>query len=269
MMKRPIAAPMRRLFSGTTAVWGIGSPRGTAKKRDHGEPVRARPDHAGFRERAEIGRQDPARRRAPHREIYRSHQNEQHRGDRAHPAQFSPALGLGFEDVGRSEQRRLGGRKSSKLCHRKFALVQSDLRIRSAIIGAGHAPAIEQLGRGGGQSRPDPNPRQAAASPLSRHSAVRLVVGAPGPRLPGRTMPPLSLSDEELSLLRSLAEPVAYGRRREFLLSVAAALERCPQPGPGATYRIARDVQRRFVLTSQRVAPRAPAPRAWRAQDGP
>jgi hypothetical protein len=30
-------------------------------------------------------------------------------------------------------------------------------------------------------------------------------------------MPPLSLSDEELSLLRSLAEPAAYGRRREFL----------------------------------------------------
>jgi hypothetical protein len=29
-------------------------------------------------------------------------------------------------------------------------------------------------------------------------------------------MPPLSLSDEELSLLRSLAEPVAYGQRREF-----------------------------------------------------
>ena len=32
-------------------------------------------------------------------------------------------------------------------------------------------------------------------------------------------MPPLSLSDEELSLLRSLAEPVAYGRRGEFLMA--------------------------------------------------
>ena len=31
VMKRPIAAPMRRLFSGTTAVWGIGSPRGRRK----------------------------------------------------------------------------------------------------------------------------------------------------------------------------------------------------------------------------------------------
>jgi hypothetical protein len=70
----------------------------------------------------------------------------------------------------------------------------------------------------------------------------------------GRLMPPLSLSDEELSLLRSLAEPVAYGRRGEFLQEVAAALRACPQPGPGAIYRIARDVQRRYVLTSQRVA---------------
>lgn len=60
---------------------------------------------------------------------------------------------------------------------------------------------------------------------------------------------PLSLSDEELSLLRSLAEPVAYGQRREFLRQVAIAMATCPQPGPGATDRIARGVQRRFVLT--------------------
>ena len=73
-------------------------------------------------------------------------------------------------------------------------------------------------------------------------------------------MPPLSLSDEELSLLRSLAEPVAYGRRREFLQAVAAALEACPQSqnGPGTTFRIAREVQRRFVLEARRVAQAAP-----------
>jgi hypothetical protein len=81
-------------------------------------------------------------------------------------------------------------------------------------------------------------------------------------------MPPLSLSDEELSLLRSLAEPVACGQRREFLQAVATALAACPQPGPGATYRIARDVQRRFVLTSQRVAPERETPWLRRAQDG-
>jgi hypothetical protein len=32
VMKRPIAAPIRRLFSGTTAVWGIGRPRGRRKR---------------------------------------------------------------------------------------------------------------------------------------------------------------------------------------------------------------------------------------------
>jgi hypothetical protein len=71
-------------------------------------------------------------------------------------------------------------------------------------------------------------------------------------------MPPLSLSDEELSLLRTLAEPVAYGRRGEFMQAVAAELKACPEPGPGATYRVARDVQRRYTLTSQRVAPEPP-----------
>jgi hypothetical protein len=67
-------------------------------------------------------------------------------------------------------------------------------------------------------------------------------------------MPPLSLSDEELSLLRSLASPVAYGRRREFLQEVAAASEAYPQRGPGVTHRIAAQVQRGYILTSQRVA---------------
>ena len=122
VMKRPIAAPMRRLFSGTTAVWGIGKPEGTAKKRNDSEPVGARPHHAGFGERAQIRRPDPVRRRAAHGQIDRRHQDEQQRGDRAHAAELSPALGLSFEDVGRSERRRLGGRGSSKLCHRKAAL---------------------------------------------------------------------------------------------------------------------------------------------------
>jgi hypothetical protein len=72
---------------------------------------------------------------------------------------------------------------------------------------------------------------------------------------------PLSLSDEELSLLRTLAEPVAYGQRREFLQAVAAELRACPEPGPGATYRVACEVQRRYVLTSQRVPPEREATR--------
>jgi hypothetical protein len=66
---------------------------------------------------------------------------------------------------------------------------------------------------------------------------------------------PPSLSDEELRQLLELAEPVAYGQRSAFLAAVAGELANCPHRGPGATHRIARDVQRRFVLSSQRIAP--------------
>jgi hypothetical protein len=67
---------------------------------------------------------------------------------------------------------------------------------------------------------------------------------------------PLSLSDEEMALLRSLAEPVAYGRRREFLCEVAATLEAVHQSGPGVLFRVAREVQRKYVVSSQRIDPR-------------
>jgi hypothetical protein len=80
---------------------------------------------------------------------------------------------------------------------------------------------------------------------------------------------PLHLTDEELRQLLELAEPVAYGQRREFLRAVAGELAACPQPGPGATYRIARDVQRRFVLTSQRIAPERESPWPRARQDSP
>jgi AMP-polyphosphate phosphotransferase len=82
----------------------------------------------------------------------------------------------------------------------------------------------------------------------------------PRPIDPNVLMPRLSLSDEELSLLRSLAEPVAYGRRREFLQAVAAALEAGPQSGPGVLFRVAREVQRKYVVSSQRIDPRHEPP---------
>jgi hypothetical protein len=84
---------------------------------------------------------------------------------------------------------------------------------------------------------------------------------------------PLSLSDEEMALLRSLAEPVAYGRRREFLCEVAAALEAVPQSGPGVLFRVAREVQRKMSfprsgLTRGRACASASArwPSAWARQ---
>lgn len=56
---------------------------------------------------------------------------------------------------------------------------------------------------------------------------------------------PLSFSTEELHMLLELAEPIAYGRRNEFLAAVAQELATLPQTGAGATYRIAAEVQRR------------------------
>jgi hypothetical protein len=41
----------------------------------------------------------------------------------------------------------------------------------------------------------------------------------------------LSLGDEEMQLLIGLASPIAYGRRREFIEAVAAAVE---QAGVGS-----------------------------------
>jgi hypothetical protein len=64
---------------------------------------------------------------------------------------------------------------------------------------------------------------------------------------------PQSFSDEEMAMLRELAAPVAFGQRHAFLFEVAAALGNCPH-GPGATFRNARDIQRRFVLEAKRVA---------------
>jgi hypothetical protein len=55
---------------------------------------------------------------------------------------------------------------------------------------------------------------------------------------------PISFSNEELALLRSLAEPIAFGRRH-------AELANCEQTGPGMIFRTAVQIQRNFVLTSQ------------------
>jgi hypothetical protein len=55
----------------------------------------------------------------------------------------------------------------------------------------------------------------------------------------------LSLTDSELKVLMRLAEPIAPRLRGQFLETVAAELHGAH--GDGAAYRIARDVQRRFL----------------------
>jgi hypothetical protein len=67
-------------------------------------------------------------------------------------------------------------------------------------------------------------------------------------------MTPIEFSEEEKDVLLSLAQPVAFGKRTEFLEKVAQELANCPHRGPGALHQIARDIQRGFVLTSLRLA---------------
>jgi hypothetical protein len=60
---------------------------------------------------------------------------------------------------------------------------------------------------------------------------------------------PLQFTDEEKDLLLTLAAPVAYGQRQEFLRTVAAELANCPS-GPGAIYRVGAQVQRESLPPS-------------------
>jgi hypothetical protein len=70
-------------------------------------------------------------------------------------------------------------------------------------------------------------------------------------------MPPLSLTDEEMSLLRELSEPIPLRQRRDFLVALAAELEAEQTAGadigPGLIHRIASRLQHRFGPAPQPV----------------
>jgi hypothetical protein len=60
---------------------------------------------------------------------------------------------------------------------------------------------------------------------------------------------PISLNDDEMSVLMSLAGPIDQQRRPQFLQEVAAELEAKRQAGElgeGSVHRTARAIQRRF-----------------------
>ena len=59
-------------------------------------------------------------------------------------------------------------------------------------------------------------------------------------------MPPIKLSDDELSAVMSAARPLLPERRDEYLRAVAAALQSCHEIGPGAVYRVVAEMQRAF-----------------------
>lgn len=59
-------------------------------------------------------------------------------------------------------------------------------------------------------------------------------------------MPPLKLSDDELSAVLAAARPLPVECRDAFLQQVASALQGCGEIGPGVVYRVAAQVQREF-----------------------
>jgi hypothetical protein len=71
-------------------------------------------------------------------------------------------------------------------------------------------------------------------------------------------MPPLSLTDEELALLRELSEPIPLRQRREFLLAIADALETeqtaGAEVGPSLIHRVASRLQHRYGPAPQPMA---------------
>jgi hypothetical protein len=59
-------------------------------------------------------------------------------------------------------------------------------------------------------------------------------------------MPPIKLTDDELSAVLRAARPIAVADRDAFLIEVAAALQNCSEPGPGDVHRAIVAAQRKF-----------------------
>lgn len=64
----------------------------------------------------------------------------------------------------------------------------------------------------------------------------------------GFLMPPLALSDEQLTCIMRLAAPLPPVDRAQFLTEVAAKLAECPQElrGDGTVARIGAEIQKRY-----------------------
>ena len=59
-------------------------------------------------------------------------------------------------------------------------------------------------------------------------------------------MPPLKLSDDELSQIMLACQPLEPSRRAGFLQAVAASLQSCGEIGPGSVHRAIVAAQREF-----------------------
>jgi hypothetical protein len=59
-------------------------------------------------------------------------------------------------------------------------------------------------------------------------------------------MPPVRLTDDELTAVFAAAAPLPIECRDAFLQEVAQSLAACPVIGPGSVYRAAAEVQARY-----------------------
>jgi hypothetical protein len=59
-------------------------------------------------------------------------------------------------------------------------------------------------------------------------------------------MPPIRLSDAELTAVFNAARPLAHDVRDAFLQHVAEALSTCSEIGPGTVHRVCATAQRKF-----------------------
>jgi hypothetical protein len=65
------------------------------------------------------------------------------------------------------------------------------------------------------------------------------------PLMRGKNM--LALSDDEMTAIADAANPIPYARRAAFLEEVGARLGALPERGPGATHRVIREAQHKFL----------------------
>jgi hypothetical protein len=57
---------------------------------------------------------------------------------------------------------------------------------------------------------------------------------------------PISLSANEMAMIERAAAPLDRDRRDAFIEAVMAALEGCPEFGPGVVHRAIRETQRQY-----------------------
>jgi len=60
-------------------------------------------------------------------------------------------------------------------------------------------------------------------------------------------VPPIKLTDDELSAVMRAARPIAVDRRDEFLQRVASNLQDCVEIGPGSVHRAIAEAQKKLM----------------------